>query len=540
MIKPTLSPDSYLYRQIAMMTGALIAIISALYIPFLNNPLIFDDHNIFAYGRIYDSAAIVFNFSPRTFPNFTLAFTEVIWKNIESQRIASLLLHIINALIIFRLFTRWLADIAQIDGDRAINLGFIGSLLFAIHPAATYGAGYLAQRTIVFATMFSLLTLWFFWRSLSEKRISDSIAAAMFYALAVFSKEHAIMLPAVAMLLTKLSDTPWRMKLASLTLFLALCVPSALTVVLALKGVIGTPYEPDAAKFVGAFSSTTPSMSSVSQLWLLSVSTQAGCFFKYLQIWLAPFSTGMSIDIRLDFMSSWTPPLIAVNAIAFFCAGVFALTLLKRHRSFALSAFGLLYFWLLFMPEFASLRFQEPLVLYRSYLWAPGIMLVVVTILSRLSRNTSLTLALLVAPLFFFMAHDRLSSMSSELALWDDAVSKLPTNSIIGADRVFYNRGIQNIRAKRFHEAISDLSQSIGLNPSISSSFQQRGVSYYSINEHTKALADFNRAIEINEIDGRSHYGKGLALEALGRVDEARSAYQESIKHGSIIANLRF
>ena len=45
-------------------------------------------------------------------------------------------------------------------------------------------------------------------------------------------------------------------------------------------------------------------------------------------------------------------------------------------------------------------------------------------------------------------------------------------------------------------------------------------------------LTAIDRAIELNRRDGRFHFLKGLAEQALGRMDAARSSFQEAKRVG--------
>ena len=105
-----------------------------------------------------------------------------------------------------------------------------------------------------------------------------------------------------------------------------------------------------------------------------------------------------------------------------------------------MAGFGLLYFWILYLLEFSVIRFQEPFVLYRSYLWAPG--LAIVSRQALAGCRCALRRGLRVAALLLSVqSWDRLRSMSSGLALWEDAASKLPAEPIPGGWRTLYGVG---------------------------------------------------------------------------------------------------
>ncbi|UCV04494.1 glycosyltransferase family 39 protein [Dechloromonas denitrificans] len=511
----------------------IAAAVIALYAPFLDNSIVFDDHNLFTNLSIYDHAIRPFNLTPRNFPYFTLGFTEVIWKSIEVHRIISLLLHLINTFLLFRLLGTWLKEIGEAPPPNATLLAAAGSLFFAIHPVAVYGAGYLVQRTILFATLFSLLSLWFYWRSLARNRISDAITAALFYSLAIYSKEHAIMLPASALLLTLLHEAPWRKNLAKAAVFAGLCLPSAILVILTVKGVIGTSYEPDSATFINAI----PVADSQIMQWLISGVTQTGLFFDYLKSWLFPDVRIMSADIRVDFSSSWTPIWITVKLGAFVAFAASGAFLVQRRGPLGIIGWGMLYFWLLFATELVSIRFQEPFVLYRSYIWAPGIIIALsgCLTLARLSTRAMICCSIIVLSISFFMSRDRLLSLKNDRSLWNDAAAKLTSPDLPGTERIFYNRGIQRLKENSPFDALADMNRVVSRLPSSFEGYSGRAKAHQNLGQHELALADLTTASTHTTTAaalGMLEYDQFVSFTALNRQQEAEIALTQAASHG--------
>ena len=126
----------------------------------------------------------------------------------------------------------------------------------------------------------------------------------------------------------------------------------------------------------------------------LSAVTQAGLFFKYLALWFWPDPRAMSIDLRVDFLAGWTPAWIAIQVTAFAACGALGAWLVRRGGAAALAGCGLLFSWILFLVEFTTVKLQEPFVLYRSYLWAPGYALMLVAALSGLRWRAAAALGL--------------------------------------------------------------------------------------------------------------------------------------------------
>ena len=190
--------------------------------------------------------------------------------------------------------------------------------------------------------------------------------------------------------------------------------------------------------------------------WWLSVATQAGLFFKYLALWLWPDTGAMSIDLRINFADAQLPPMVLLAVAGFLSYGLMGLYLLTRRVGAArIAGFGLLFPWILFLVEFATIRIQEPFVLYRSYLWAPGLMMALAAALTRVSVRAATAMALLVFPLLFYQAHERLRTFTSELALWEDAVAKLPRGRVPGGSRTLYSLGREYLYAGRPDSAIA-------------------------------------------------------------------------------------
>ena len=71
--------------------AAIAALAAALYLPFLGNPLVFDDQNFFAGQKFVYYATHPIGMDLRVPGYFTLAVTRVLSGAIEAQRILSLL-----------------------------------------------------------------------------------------------------------------------------------------------------------------------------------------------------------------------------------------------------------------------------------------------------------------------------------------------------------------------------------------------------------------------------------------------------------------
>ncbi len=121
-------------------------------------------------------------------------------------------------------------------------------------------------------------------------------------------------------------------------------------------------------------------------LYVLSVLNQMGLFFKYLSIldlasgqYDGARSSG-ALSLSYGVWWAWA----GLDGVC--CLWPAAFILLLRGASKGLLGFALLFPWVLFATELASVRLQEPFVLYRSYLWIPGLFIALALGLRRLKR----------------------------------------------------------------------------------------------------------------------------------------------------------
>ena len=193
---------------------AIAALGVALYLPFLGNPLVFDDRIFFNGWQFSYYATHPLGLDLRLPAYFSLTFTEVFWGGIRAQRVVSLALHVGCALALYRLLLdlQRAALATQAEADTALRAA-IGAAAFALHPVAVYGAAYLVQRSIVLATLFALLSAILFLRGLRRGSHADALSAALLYSLAVLSKEHAVLLPAALLPLLALASPGGRFAL---------------------------------------------------------------------------------------------------------------------------------------------------------------------------------------------------------------------------------------------------------------------------------------------------------------------------------------
>lgn len=520
-----------LLRVCALVLAAMAAVV---YGPFLINPLVFDDFNVIN-GTSFIDYTFEFRPVPRWLPYATLAHTYVIADgSVFAMRLGNLMLHAACSIAVFVLLREihWAAvDTPQDARQResgALTVALLAAVLFAVHPVAVYGVGYLVQRTILMSTLFMLLMLIAYLRWLTTGRTALWVWSAVWYALSVFSKEHSVMAPAVALVLTLVFHRP------SLALLRRLFAPFLVYAVIAavvismVKGVLGAAYEPYALEMIK--DAQLLGVDGQRPSYALSVATQLLLYFKYLFLWIIPNPGEMSIDVRTPLATSWAAWPYGAAALAFILYPALAISMAMRGGRIGMAGWLLIYPWLMFATELSAIRVQEPFVLYRAYLWFPLLGALVALPLAGLKLRVAITAGAIMACILTPLSWNRLQSMSDTLLLWQDAAKLLVRGDEPGAGRIFYNRGTALLAKKRREEALSDLDRVVKLHPRMTAVYNTRARIHIELNQYEHALQDVNLSLSLDPKQSAAYLIRGMAYKRLGRADEALKDFRTGCK----------
>ncbi|MDD2684555.1 MAG: tetratricopeptide repeat protein [Gallionella sp.] len=510
---------------------------SILYGSFLTSPLVFDDPNVINSATLQFFTVHPFAFQLRWFPYASFGWTEkLLGLDLGNFRIANLLLHIAVCWVLF-LFLRRLYSIvlAQVNLKVSVEiLAFGAALVFALHPIAVYGVAYLVERSIVMATLMVLLMLVSWQEGVIQGRVRWFYFAAVFYTVALFSKEHSVMAPVLCVALTILLGSRAR-QLFSLGMLapLMLMGVSAGMVLLASKGVVGNAYEINASDMLKFIAQQDGE--STTFTYPLSVLSQGFLFFKYVVLWLIPSPGWMSVDMREPLaMSFWSWP-HTIGFVFFVFYPFVALAFLFRRGGRGILGFGLLFPFVLFATELVAMRLQEPFVLYRSYLWMIGLVCIFPLLLLQLRAAMVWPVLIAVGFVLVIGAWDRLITFSSPMLLWQDAANLVEGKPYqLGAQRIYYNRGNSYFFAKKYPEALADYSRAVasGERAGVYFGLQGRGNIYFHLRQYDLALADFDELVKQEPGMSIGYYGRGRIYEELGNKKLSQQDYKISCALG--------
>ncbi|THU02761.1 hypothetical protein E9531_06565 [Lampropedia puyangensis] len=553
------------YERVVKMAFIAIALVCiAVYCHGLGNGLVFDDRRL-SDGTVMDAYGGLWPFKQRL-----LSYGSFVWiahifgeDNFLAQRIFNLMLHVATAIVVGllsqALLNQWLKEAAlrapqsELDAvlDKRLSVQELSTRArvawvvavgwFALNPVAVYAAGYLIQRSIVMATMFTALACWAWVYALQQQQSGRSrgwgwmILALVSALMAFLSKEHAVLVPALAVPLYVYVKRP-----SAKSLLLVLV--GAVVAVALLSAVLWSRF----GQILGAAAFDETSGAYVRELaalqtdgaagpFVLSIFNQAKLFFFYLGYWLVPDVTSMSIDMRPEFPLSWSKPITLcwmLAFIAFVLASIWAL--LKRRDGWSLFGLCVLCATVLFGTEFATTWIQDPFVLYRSYLWAiflpPG-MAMLWTVLPRKA------ILLLGGGILFAMAalsYHRLTSFKSEYTVWDDAADKIDQSAsaqAFGRWRPFMNRGAYYLEQGEGNAqlALDDFDHAVRLGEPLGSALFSRGMALQLLGKYPESVQAFHQAEQKGFQDTSLYYQAAVSLRSMNAAQNAVAAIEQGL-----------
>ncbi|MDB5853191.1 MAG: hypothetical protein JWR22_1232 [Herminiimonas sp.] len=535
--------------RLGLLLFALVCVATAaLYGQFLWNPVVFDDHNFFG-GPVHpDNLTLGYLFGIRGLAYGSFEWTrhlvglQLIW-----YRAGNLLIHIATCLVLFQFLHRLFEVVLEGEQNGAVAvrvpqggalsplwLAFFGSLLFALHPVSVYATAYLIQRTSLLAGLFTLCMLLLFLEGVVRQRRELLVISALAYVLAVYSKEHAIMAPALAGILLILLRRRWWESWREWSVPFVLYALIALRVVLQLKsnGIMGAAYEPRGGDMLAELARQYPGFDP-HMAYPLSIMTQGFLFFKYLLLWIVPNPDWMAVDMFERFavrFMSWPE---TAGFVAFILYAGVALRLLYKRGRAGLLGFAMLCPWLMFATELSTVRIQETFVLYRSYLWMPCLFAALPYLFRRVKAVHAAALLGIVGLVFASLAWNRLVTFSSALKLWDDAAKlTVGKDKRPGVERVYHNRGLAYTRDGQLDRALTDLNKSLTIKPGQVYVLNDRGVTLSLMKRYPEALRDFNEGLAIGPGFVMSRFGRAETLNAMGDNAAAHAEYLDLCMHG--------
>ena len=115
----------------------------------------------------------------------------------------------------------------------------------------------------------------------------------------------------------------------------------------------------------------------------------------------------------------------------------------------------------------------------------------------------------------------RAGDSAKAISLANNAVTAAPTNA-----QVYWVRGRIHASQKNHHQAITDLTTVLKLEPRAPEVLQQRGFERFKVGSFDEAIADFDAAIQFVPKQEPYHWQRGIAQYYAGRYDDGRKQFE--------------
>lgn len=94
----------------------------------------------------------------------------------------------------------------------------------------------------------------------------------------------------------------------------------------------------------------------------------------------------------------------------------------------------------------------------------------------------------------------------------------------------YNNRGEAYRKSGNFTQAIADYNKALELNPNYVTAYNNRGIAYRRLNNYAQAFADYNKAIELKPDYFFAYYNRAYAYQTLGQYDKALADYNKALE----------
>ncbi len=377
------------------------------------------------------------------------------------------------------------------------------SILFLVHPLATEPVNYITARFTQLAALSGLLALMFFILYIKKRKFPYLIPVVIFFITGTFSKEVGIFYAAAGIFIYSVYFLDLKTLLNKRNIMIVSGI--ILLILIFLFG------------FTGAFARFK------SPHFLKYFLIQNRVFLlKYIRLMIMP--VGLSIEHRamtlMDFRFDAGLLLsIAVNMAAV----IYAVVIRNRNK---LISFSIMWIYLFHVPYF-FLTSGETAVEYRTYPMLFGYALLVacclwVCIKKRLHRRI---IIITVVILFGILTALRNSEWRDDFTLWAKVLEGNPDSR-----RALNESGKACFRRGLYDRAIAGYNRAIELEPANYEAYNNRGNAYKKKGMIDRAIADYTSAIELNAKYFEAHNNRGIAFGRKKLYDRAVADLSEAVR----------
>ena len=484
------------------------------YANWLPNPFLFDDIPIivnnewlqwkyvpgFFRSFVHDSGGMFPGYRPLLMTTYTFE-KEVFGNTAWAFRFMNILIHTINSFLVF-LLAREIHK--KINAKSQSAFAFLAALFFFVHPVQSSTISLIWKRSDLLVSLGVFGTLYF-------AQIKKMWPAYLSMLVALFSKENALILPAVLLLWDFFF---WRRESAFRTRFFKLHIVSwglaafHAWILFVQKPISLHPYLHKGQDF---------QLPSLHLDWVTYLMTQVGTLIKYVHTVVSP--SNLNVFQYVPAVHSLSDPRFLLGCLLLIGIGVGVF--LFRNKQPAI-AFGFLWFLLLLLPSSSMIPLTQPFDVDRLYLPLFGIAFVVAAYIpEKFSKIAVVVMILLYVPYNNLRAQDWRTAVS----LWTRNVQEEPKDP-----RAWNALGTAYYKERQYARSRVAYEEALRLEPQYGHAEFNLGLTFFQIHQFSEARKHFLSALNLNFL--RPHTLRQLALtEAVaGNRNQAKHYFEHSLK----------
>jgi tetratricopeptide (TPR) repeat protein len=442
-----------------------------------------------------------------------------VWKgSATGQHFTNIFLHFLVTVLAFYFFVRLTAN---------PSLAFLAAALFAVHPVQTEAINTIGYRSDILMALFSLAAILAYWRySADGKKGKWLLLCAGSYVLAVFSKETAVVVPVLILILERFFIAPDQRRTIFKILHDNIKIFVTFSTITAFYIYVYFVLMPNPVYLQSAPQSQTGFAQLIVALKIFS--TYLGALILPTAVSILPPLYGPAV-YPLEWWHIALPSAVIIGSI------VFALRFTSRDK---IVAFGILWFFLAYLPVCGIVPLLNPLAYRFLYLPSIGFFLIAAVginmlcqriMQAKISPNMPLLVKGAVIGLCVALTVSTNSFYKNDIVTCREMIRRYPDCS-----RPYWILGLEYYRLARYSEAVEFLQKHLTTptnNPFISDD-KEKFLTYHllgiasqdpdvAIDYLQKARAIYPGLVQVNLDLAKSYLAKKNYAAALALAQDA-------------------
>jgi tetratricopeptide (TPR) repeat protein len=470
----------------------------------------------------------------------------------------NILLHICNSILVFifmRMFISGLNRKKLMDfRPDPFNVALIVAVLFAIHPMRVESVTWIAERKDVLYVFFLLLSAIFYLKWKDNRKLTGATWVFVFFVCSCLSKGMGVVLPAVLVLIDWLYGETKTVK----QLFQSIVQKAHLFIAALVFGVVAFKIQSQGAiAAMETFSLfqrlTFGCYGFVMYIYKLFVPINLSAFYPY------PFTDAQG-NIPTIYYAS---PFIVLSLVV-------AILILLRKTEFngKVLAFGFSFYFITIALVLQFLSVGSVIMADRyAYLSYVGLFFMIAYFYEYVRKKYAASfsqaftgLLVVAAGIFSYLTHERTKVWTNAETLWTDAMNQYPFIEIAYENRGIYykdhneldkmlkdyefvtqklhsrnekiwsNLGNLHGLRKEFDKSLEAYSKAIEYNPTNSSTYLNRAITFSMMGKYAQSLPDYDKAVELDPNTALIYKNRAYTLLQLGQFDKSVSDYDKALQ----------